>query len=92
MVPPTTETQTTVNTQYSERFAFGNLEHPGAYVCNETGCLFRVPADGLAPGRSPLIEIVGKKPTMLTKLCDDPWVPISKARQLAADADVWINF
>jgi hypothetical protein len=80
------------NTQHTERVAFEDLRMPGAYICNETGHLFRIPEDGLVSGRSPLIEIVASNPTMLTRLSNDPWVPISKARQLAADADLYIDF
>lgn len=92
MATPTTESLTTRNTQHTERVPFGDLSKPGAYVSNDTGCLFRIPDDGLVSGRSPLIEIVGKSPIMMTKVSEDPWIPISKARQLAADADLYINF
>ncbi len=88
----TTDPSQVHNTQHTTRVAFQDLNSPGAYVCNETGCLFRIPEDGLVTGRSPLIEIVSKSPTMMTKISDDPWLPISKARQLAADADLYINF
>jgi hypothetical protein len=86
------KTQNVFNSQHTQRIAFGDVNTPGSYVCNESGCLFRVPEDGLVSGRSPLIEIVSRTPTMMTKISDDPWLPISKARQLAADADLYINF
>jgi len=87
------ETTTQVrDTQHTQRVAFSELHRPGTYVCNETGTLFRIPQDALVSGRSPLIEIVSTQPTMMTKLSDDPWLPISKARELAADCDLYISF
>ena len=80
------------STHHTGRVSFDELGLPGAYVCNDNGNLFRVPDDSLVSGRSPLLEIVSKVPVMMTRISDDPWVPISKARGLAADADLYINF
>ena len=74
------------------RVPFCDLNEPGAYVNERTGELYRVPEDALISGRSPLIEIVSDHPTMMTKLSENAWVPISKARQLAADCDMDIAF
>ena len=52
----------------------------------------RVPEDGIAPGRSPLLNIVGCQPLFVTKICDDPYVTITKARLLASNFDVNVNF
>ncbi len=79
-------------TKTNERLAFADVNMPGTYVDNETGHLFRVPEDALVGGRSPLIEIVSKSPTMVTRISEDPWLPISKARQTAADSDLYISF
>lgn len=79
-------------TQQNRKVPFCELTEPGSYISNTTGNLFRVPEDALVVGRSPLIEIVSKSGTMMTRISDDPWLPISKARQLAADADLSINF
>ncbi len=87
-----TETPAVHTTQRNRRIPFEEVREPGAYVCNATGNLFRIPEDGLVGGRSPCIEIVCKQGTMMTKLSDDPWIPISKARQLAADSDLQVNF
>lgn len=85
------QTQTTHNLQ-TVRVPFGDIREPGCYVSNTDGSLFRIPSEALAQGRSPLIEIVSKEGAMTTKVSDDPWVPISKCRQLAADADLFVNF
>lgn len=74
------------------RVAFSDLETPGTYVSNKSGELFRIPSEALAAGRTPVMEIVGNSPRMLTKISDDPWIPISKARQLAAGSDLYVDF
>lgn len=51
-----------------------------------------MPNEALVNGRSPPIEIVSTEPTMMSKLSDNAWIPISKARQLAADADLDVAF
>ena len=71
---------------------FAQINEPGAYVCNWSGHLMRVPEDGIAPGRSPLLSIVGCQPLFVTKICDDPYVTITKARLLASNCDVNVNF
>ena len=71
---------------------FGNIQDPGCYVCNWSGHLLRVPEDGVAPGRSPLINIIGHEPLFVTKICDDPYIPVTKARLLASNFDIMVNF
>ncbi len=71
---------------------FANLTEPGAYVNEVTGHLYRVPEEALVHGRSPVIEIVATEPPMLTKISDDCWIQISRARQLAADSDLYVAF
>ena len=82
--------------QFSATFGmqipFEGINQPGAYICNWTGHLLRVPDDSVKPGRSPLISIKGLDTLFVTKICDDPYVPVTKARLLAADCDVPVNF
>lgn len=78
--------------QSTNRLQFAEITSPGSYVFHETGDLCRVPEDALVAGRSPLIDFVSKTPKMVTKISDDPWIPVSKARQLASDADLFIDF
>jgi len=86
------EPKTIHNSQRNRKIPFTEINEAGAYISNSTGNLFRIPEDALVVGRSPLVEIVSNGGTMMTKVSDDPWLPISKARQLAADADLSINF
>ena len=71
---------------------FGQIEEQGCYVTHDAGRLLRVPADALSPGRSPIIDTVGRNPWLVTKISDDPYAPLSKARMAAADLDLSINF
>ena len=71
---------------------FESVNEPGTYVSNWTGHLVRIPEDGIQLGRSPLIEIRGKEPMMVTKISDDPFCCLSKARLTAADLDLNVNF
>ena len=71
---------------------FEGINEYGAYIANWSGHLIRVPEDGLAQGRSPLINIVGTEPLTVTKISNNPFVPITKARLLASNFDVNVNF
>jgi hypothetical protein len=71
---------------------FDQINEPGCYICNWTGHLMRVPEDGVQPGRSPLINMIGHDPLFVTKISDNPYIPVTKARLLAANWDVNVNF
>ena len=71
---------------------FQRISQPGCFVLNNTGDLLRVPADALAEGRSPTLDIVSREPWHVTKIAEDPYIPLSKARALAADMDLPVNF
>ncbi len=72
--------------------AFDQIEDPGAYLCNWSGHLLRVPEDGTKAGRSPVLEIRGKEQLSVTKLASDPFVALTKARMIASDLDLPVNF
>jgi hypothetical protein len=71
---------------------FDCVNEPGAYICNWSGHLLRVPEDAVAPGRSPLINIVGPGDMFVTKISENPYIPLTKARLLASNCDVCVNF
>ena len=73
-------------------FRFTQLNEPGCYISNWSGHLIRFPDDARKPGRSPLLEILGKEPMIVTKISDDPFITITKARMIAADLDLLVNF
>ena len=71
---------------------FEAITQPGTYVCNWSGHLLRVPEDGVASGRSPLINIVGREPLSVTLISSNPYITMTKARLLASNCDVNVNF
>ena len=71
---------------------FESINAPGCYVCNWSGHLLRVPEDAITPGRSPMISLVGPDSLFVTKIAENPYVPVTKARLLASNCDVKVNF
>ena len=71
---------------------FQSICEPGAYVCNWSGHLLRVPEDATTAGRSPLISIVGPDHLFVTKISENPYVAVTKARLLASNYDMAVNF
>jgi hypothetical protein len=57
-----------------------------------TGLLVRVPPDGVAAGRKPVIVVAGNTPVRLSLLSDDPWLPLNRARSVAANHDLPVSF
>jgi hypothetical protein len=71
---------------------FDSINEPGAYICNWSGHLLRVPEDGVTPGRAPVLCIVGHEPLYVTKISDDPNITTTQARHLASTYDLHVNF
>lgn len=71
---------------------FDAINEPGAYICTWSGHLLRVPEDGVTAGRSPLINIVGNEPLMVTKISENPYITLTKAKLLASNFDLNVNF
>jgi hypothetical protein len=71
---------------------FEAISEPGAYVCSWSGHLLRVPADALQSGGAPSINFVGGQPLFVTKICSNPFVTVTKARLLASNFDLNVNF
>ena len=95
----TTATATHKNTNccdetagFGQTVPFASISTPGCYVCNWSGHLLRVPEDGVAPGRSPLLNIVGPDTLFVTKISDNPYIPVTKAKMLACNFDLNVNF
>ena len=69
---------------------FDSIRSPGTYVCNWNGHLLRVPERALVPDS--VINLVGPEPLLVTKISDDPAVPLNRARQAAAELNLTANF
>ena len=79
-------------TQCGTCVPFDSIQEPGCYICNWSGHLLRIPEDGVTPGRSPMINIVGAEVLFVTKINDNPFVTVTKARLLASNYDLPVNF
>ena len=71
---------------------FDVLNTPGAYICNWSGHLLRVPNGAVTLGSSVGLNIIGSEPLTVTKLSDNPNVPLFEAKRLAADLKLDVNF
>jgi hypothetical protein len=94
----TTATHPCGTTNYECRNSVGTtvpfeaIQEPGCYICNWSGHLLRVPEDGVAPGRSPLVNIIGTEPLFVTKLSENPFITVTKAKMIASNLDCNVNF
>ena len=70
---------------------FSEISQPGVYV-TQRGEMFRVPNEALAEGHSPLLSWESLEGALVSRISEDPYTPISKCRQLTADADLPVNF
>ena len=86
------ETGLTSHPEVGIQGPFDRINAPGSFVVNRSGELLRIPEDALAPGRSPTIDIVSRDPWLVTRISTDPYVSLNKARALAADMDLPVNF
>ena len=71
---------------------FEAIHAPGCYVSHGTGHPMRIPQDGVKYAISPVMEIRGFTPLFVTKISDDPYLSLSKAREVAADLDLTVDF
>ncbi len=86
------EGEFTASQGFGTQIPFESITNPGCYICNWSGHLLRIPEDALKPGRSPVLNIKGADTLFVTKISTDPFLPVTKARMLAADCDVVVNF
>ena len=84
--------QTERNSASHPEVSWDDLDTPGFYVSRSTGNGYRVPAEALIKGASPVIEQVSSKPSRLVKISDNPFIPLIKARNLAANCNIEPNF
>lgn len=71
---------------------FDGICEPGAYICRWSGHLLRVPEDSISTEHTPRMSVVGSDALLVTKIDNDPYVTVTKARLLAANQDVSVNF
>jgi len=71
---------------------YNEITDPGAYYCQQTGWLYRVPTEAIAPGHSPVSTVVSAQECFVTKISNDPWIPLNKAREICSNYDFAVNF
>ncbi len=52
----------------------------GAYVCDWSGYLLRVPERSFLPGGLLALNLIGQEPLTVTKISADPDIPLAQAR------------
>ena len=88
----TSMNQTKTNQYTLPTVCWNEVNEPGCYLFTEWGILARVPYDGVTEGRSPKITFFCGTNPVVCKLSDDPYICVSKARQIAADHDYNVSF
>ena len=68
------------------------ISSPGAYVCDWSGHLLRVPERSLMPGGPLALNIVGGEPLTVTKISENPDIPLADARGQASRCGVSVHF
>ena len=68
------------------------ITEPGVYACRRTGDLIRVVRPHVSSGEAELIERHSGQSIYVTPLSTDPFLPISRARQVAANLGLPVNF
>jgi len=76
----------------SSQVPFCEIHEIGTYVSQQTGHLVRIPEDAVKPDRSPVIDLVAAEPQLFGKVSSNPFISLTKARILAADLDLPVNF
>lgn len=71
---------------------FEGVNKPGTYVCKWSGHLLRVPEADVSTGPWPRMNMFGHGPMFVTGISDDPYIPMTKARLLASNFDLNVNF
>jgi hypothetical protein len=84
--------QNELSTASHPEVSWDDLDTPGFYVSRSTGNGYRVPVEALIKGGSPVIEQVSAKPSRLVRISNNPFIPLIKARHLAANCNIEPNF
>ena len=75
-----------------QTITWDQINEPGAYICQWSGHLLRVPEDGVTAGRSPMLSLVGPEPLFVTKISNNPYITLTKAKLIASNFDLNVNF
>lgn len=71
---------------------FDMLRSAGAYVCNWSGNLLRIPPRTTVPSEALGTSVVGRRPLTVTKISEDPGISLIEARRAAARLGIRVGF
>jgi hypothetical protein len=71
---------------------FDVISDPGAYICNWSGHLLRVRSSALRGARDGALNLVGSEPLLVTKISDNPQIAVGRARAIANQLSLAVNF
>lgn len=72
---------------------FGEIQSPGAYVCNWSGRLLRIPHRASIPADALVASLGGHEQSRtVTKISDNPGVSLADARRLARNLGLTVGF
>jgi hypothetical protein len=74
------------------RMMFDQIRHAGCYVCEWSGHLLRVSEAAAARGLATLPSVMGPDPLFVTKISDEPELPLDEAKSIARSLELSINF
>lgn len=75
-----------------KRVDFNEISEPGTYIFEDTGSLLRIGPEALVKGHSPLISITCRRGKPCVQIWQDDTIPIEKARHVAANLGLPVNF
>ncbi len=89
---PATEETTKVEEPSEERATRDVIRRPGTYVCTWNGQLLRVPQESTPGGFVMPAHTEGGRTQPIIQISDDPYVGITKARFLASNLSIVVDF
>lgn len=72
--------------------SWSEIERPGSYLLVDSGDLVRIPAQAIAPGRSPVVTLTSVGGTRVALLSTNAAEPTQALRTLAARHNYFVNF
>ncbi|MHC4990761.1 MAG: hypothetical protein ACYTGC_07245 [Planctomycetota bacterium] len=89
---PVTDRSSVGGPSVASLIPFDKICEPGAYICQWSGHLLRVPPDSVCSGGGPTLSIVGPEPLFVVKISENPYETLTKARLLACNLDINVCF
>ncbi len=74
------------------RIDFNEINEPGTYVFERTGTLIRVGREALKAGHSPCLTMSNTEGVPCVRIWGDDTVPLDKARHIAANFGLPVEF